>query len=344
MTGRAAIFEGPGRPIRLIEQAVPVPAAGEVVARVTCCTLCGSDLHTHAGRRSEPTPAVLGHEVVGRVAAVGPGRSDLAVGQRITWAVAVSCGSCERCARGWPQKCERLFKSGHARHTAERPFAGGLADYCQLMPNTAICLIPDATPDRLASLAACAGATAAAVVRAAGPLDGRDVLVFGGGALGLFAGLLARQAGAAGVTVIDPDGSSRRRAERFGLSSRATADGLDADVVCELAGAASAVRSALDATRTAGTLILAGTVSPVEPIPLPPEAVVRRCLTIRGMHNYAPADLQATLAALAGPLRDLPWEELFGQTFPLHEVEAAFASGHAHAGRRVVVRPCEEHP
>jgi alcohol dehydrogenase len=344
MTGRAAIFDGPGRPMRLIEQAVPTPAAGEVVVRVTCCTLCGSDLHTHAGRRIEPTPAVLGHEVVGRVAAVGPGRSDLAVGQRITWAVAVHCGTCERCRRGWPQKCERLFKYGHARHTAERPFAGGLADYCQLLPKTAICVIPDAAPDRLAALAACAGATAAAVIRAAGPVDGRDVLTFGGGALGLFAGLLARVGGAARVTIVDPDPSSRGRAERFGLEARATADGLDADIVCELVGASSAIRSAFDATRVAGTLVLAGTVAPVEPIPLNPEAVVRRCLTIRGLHNYAPADLHATLAALVGPLRDLPWNDLFGDTFPLHEVEAAFVSGHARPGRRVVVRPFEEQP
>src|SRR5437867_2112418 len=99
--GRVVLFHGPDRPLELARFAVPEPRGAEVLIRVSCCTLCRSDLHTHAGRRPGPTPAVLGHEIVGRIAALGPDapRTDLqgaglAVGDRVTWTVVTSCGRC----------------------------------------------------------------------------------------------------------------------------------------------------------------------------------------------------------------------------------------------------------
>jgi len=96
-TALAALFLGPGQPLELIRAAIPTPGAGETLVRVECCAVCSSDLHTHAGRRAEPTPAVLGHEIVGRVMSFGPGaqavdaRGDaLAAGDRVTWTVAAS--------------------------------------------------------------------------------------------------------------------------------------------------------------------------------------------------------------------------------------------------------------
>src|SRR5262245_2931038 len=119
---RVVLFHGPGQPLEMVTHPVPEPAGGEVLVRISCCTLCGSDLHTHAGRRSGPVPAVLGHEITGRIEAFGPDapRTDitgaaLAVGDRITWSLVVSCGDCFFCRGDLPQKCERLFKYGHER-------------------------------------------------------------------------------------------------------------------------------------------------------------------------------------------------------------------------------------
>src|SRR5262249_53827645 len=140
---RAVVFTGPGRPLELIQFPAPEPRGTEILVRVTCCTLCRSDLHTHAGRRSEPTPAVLGHEIVGRVEAFGPEatRHDadgapVAVGDRVTWAVVAGCGSCFFCAEDIPQKCERPHKYGHQGMSPERPLSGGLADCIVLVPGT----------------------------------------------------------------------------------------------------------------------------------------------------------------------------------------------------------------
>src|SRR5262245_30387011 len=136
---RAVLFHGPGRPLELTSCPAPEPLGEEVVVRVSLCTLCRSDLHTHAGRRAGPTPTVLGHEIIGRIEAFGPSaaRVDLlgtavTVGDRVTWTVTVSCGQCFFCAEDLPQKCEHLYKYGHEPVTAARPFAGGLADYILL--------------------------------------------------------------------------------------------------------------------------------------------------------------------------------------------------------------------
>ena len=94
MTARAAIFEGAGRPFRIAPLPLPAqPGEGEVLVRVSMATICGSDLHTLAGRRQEPVPCVLGHEAVGCVIETGEGRAAWQ-GKRVTWTLADSCGVC----------------------------------------------------------------------------------------------------------------------------------------------------------------------------------------------------------------------------------------------------------
>ncbi len=113
-TSRAMVFNEPGRPLALRRYGLPQLAEGEVLVRITCCTLCGSDVHTYEGRRSTPLPTVLGHEIIGRVDRLPPGSEvrdyegvPLTVGDRVTWSVAANCGSCFYCEDGLPQKCEQ---------------------------------------------------------------------------------------------------------------------------------------------------------------------------------------------------------------------------------------------
>jgi putative phosphonate catabolism associated alcohol dehydrogenase len=357
--GRAHLFHGAGIPLEMVRFADPSPRGAELVVRVTCCTLCRSDLHTHAGRRAEPTPTVLGHEIVGRIEAFGPSSSrcdarglPVSVGSRVSWAVAVGCGRCFFCAADLPQKCERLYKYGHVQVTRERPWGGGLADTLVLTPGTVWYHVPDEVPDRVAAPANCATATVAAMLRHAGPVAGQRILVLGAGMLGVTACAMARAGGAAAVLASDPQPSCRERAAAFGATHTFSAvpDELSArvaeathrrgaDVVLELAGMPASVAAGLSLVRTGGVLILAGTVAPVGSIGFDPESVVRRMLTIRGIHNYHPRDLEWALAFLAGPGRGFPFESLVGAEYPLEQAEQALSHAHAHPGLRVAVVP-----
>jgi len=345
--------------LELVQFAVPEPRGEELLIRVTSCTLCRSDLHTHAGRRIEPTPTVLGHEIVGRIEAFGPTASRVdaggvacRIGDRVTWAVAVGCGRCFFCAEDLPQKCERPYKYGHVRGTLERPLGGGLSDYVILVPGTAWFRVPDEVSDHAATPANCATATVAGLLRHAGPVAGRTVLVLGAGVLGVTACAMVRAAGARTVLACDTAPACLERATAFGATHTCPAEpnelaakvadvtgGRGADVILELAGVSLSVQAGLSLVRTGGTVVLAGTVAPVGKVGLDPEQVVRRMLTIRGVHNYHPGDLAAALAFLAGPGRGFPFESLIAAEYPLKQAAAAFTHAHAHPGIRVAVIP-----
>jgi alcohol dehydrogenase len=349
----AAVFVGPGRPLEFRTLAVREPVGAEILVRVVACTLCGSDLHTFEGRRGAPCPSILGHEILGRIAAFGPdaprvdlaGQS-LAEGDRVTWSVVASCGQCFYCKRELSQKCEHMVKYGHEPLT-DRP-DGGLAEYCVLAPGSAIARISEHLSDRVACPASCATATAAAAIRAAGPIAGRVVLVQGAGMLGLTAVAMARSAGASSVIVTDPNRGRLALASRFGAMAAVTPDALagalaslnggrGVDVAIEMTGSAEAFDAALPLLGIGATYVLIGAVYPGRPVEVAMETIVRRTLTVRGLHNYAPQDLLAAVRFLAEE-PGYPFDELVEGWFPLLEADAAFERARDPAILRVGVR------
>src|SRR5689334_9209261 len=132
-TTRAMVFTGAGEPLQPRDFHLPEPQGEEIRVQVTCCTLCGSDLHTFAGHRTTPTPTILGHEIIGTISAFGPDAEPkdyhgvpLHLGDRVTWSLAASCGDCFYCENDLPQKCERLFKYGHEALRPGHELSGGL--------------------------------------------------------------------------------------------------------------------------------------------------------------------------------------------------------------------------
>lgn len=337
------VLVGSGEPLVERQLARPVLASGEALVEILCCTLCGSDLHAYSGRRPTPLPTVLGHEIVGRVSELGPGLPmldgfgrPLRIGQRVTWALSTSCGSCSLCRRGLPQKCERLVKYGHEPLREGRELLGGLADFCQLVEGTFVVPLPDGLDDAVACTASCAGATVACGLRLAEGCRDEVVLVHGAGAVGLYACAMASRAGARAVVAVDVDPARLELALAFGathalLSGDASlretvADlsaGRGADTAFEASGATEAIREQLQLLATGGVLLLVGSVFPAPSVALDPELVVRRLLTIRGVHNYAPRDLLGAHEFLRS-VPDLPYERLIGARVPLAEADSAF--------------------
>ncbi len=359
---RAALFRGPGQPFDVVVARVPTPTAGEVLVDVECCGVCSSDLHTYAGRRSEPTPTVLGHEVVGRIRQIGASvppdarGESLAVGDRVTWTITAGCGCCRACRDDIPQKCGTLVKYGHARVTEDMPFRGGLADVMLLAPGTTLVKIPAGMPLATAALANCGVATVAAALRVAfDRRPGGSIAVIGAGVLGRVACAMARSVhGASIVIACDRDPARAAAAKAFGATH--TCAGLDAlgpmvraltgadgnggvDAAVELAGSLATSTAAIDVARTGGTVVLAGTAMPTEPLRIEPQAIVRRLLRIEGVHNYGPADLLAAVDFLDDAGTTYPLDSLTADQFGLADVDAAFARGHDLPGRRVMVLP-----
>ena len=197
----AAVFYASDKPLVLERYELPALGPGEVLVRITCSTLCGSDVHTFTGRRGTPVPTILGHEIMGVVEAVDSDQGvcdysgrPLEVGDRITWSIAASCGDCFYCDHEVPQKCDHLFKYGHEAIVPAHPLSGGLADYCHLAAGTAILRVPESLPDTVACPANCATATVAAALRLGGVCQGQSVLIQGAGMLGLTAAAALRAA------------------------------------------------------------------------------------------------------------------------------------------------------
>jgi putative phosphonate catabolism associated alcohol dehydrogenase len=345
-TSLAAVFRSSKEPLSMERFPVPVPAGGEAVVRIRFATICGSDLHSRFGRRPCPTPCVLGHEMVGEIAIVGPeGVRDfrgapLVPGDRITWSMLWSCGECFFCRRELRSKCERLMKFGHELIAPGQELRGGMAEYCHLPAGTAIFRVPPNLPDAVVSPANCATATVAAAFRAADGVEGEVVAIHGAGMLGLTACAMAAERGAARVIAIEPVPRRRKLALRFGANAaidsrlplaeiaapvkEATA-GRGADVALELSGYPESVELSLNLLRTGGRLIMAGSTFPARPLHLSGERLVRRMTRVAGVYNYEPEDLESALGFLEGAAARFPFEELVGAEWTLAEANHAMA-------------------
>lgn len=357
MTTTAAIFDGNAGHLQLKEFPIPQLHGTEILVRVLGCTLCGSDLHSFEGRRSVPVPTVLGHEIVGEIIEFGPSAScvdltgrALSLGDRITWAIVAHCGRCPMCQRGLPQKCLHGVKYGHEPLRPGRELLGGLAEHALLVEGTSLVRLPQELPLEVACPASCATATIAAALEAAGELSGRSVGLLGAGMLGLTACAMAHSRGASQIVCVDPIAARRDRALLFGATHVASTAMLaevasiaveDAkfDVVLELSGSSAAFDTAWPLLRTGATLVLVGSVFPGAPVPLLLEQIVRRHLTIRGIHNYAPRHLAAAVEFLSRHHHDFPFASLVSRWYPLTAVKDAFHESAQFQAIRIGVTP-----
>lgn len=355
MTVQAIVFHGASAALELVEMPDPDLQLGEALVSVRLATLCGSDLHTYTGARQETVPCVLGHEAVGTVAAISGDLKDVLgqpvqVGDRVVWSVAVSCGQCALCQAGIPQKCLTLKKYGHALFDEERGPAGCLASHVHLWPGTAVVRVPESLPDAIAAPAMCATATVAAAFRRAGKLTPpSQLVVLGAGMLGITACAMAADAGVQTIIACDHQSERLERAMQFGATRgmilpqdfdqllQDLGDGCN--LVLEFTGDPDVTRQGLDLLGVGGTMVLVGAVFPTAAVPIDPETVIRRMLTITGVHNYAPEDLQKAIEFLARTESRYPFAALVEGQYPLEAVMDALDYALEHRPFRVGIVP-----
>ena len=348
------LFHGVDTPFEMCE--VPLTdLANTVFVRVNLATICGSDLHTVSGRRGADVPCVLGHEVVGTVAAPTGLRSaegkPLRQGDRIVWSLTTSCGACHYCVhKNLPQKCETMFKYGHAQCIGEDALSGGFASHIQLKAGTTIYHIPEAIEDEEAAPINCALATVINGLETIGTNKAETVIVHGAGMLGIYAACYLREQGYDIVAIVDKNAHRLQIAEQFGAtqtfnaSSRSAEDiseelkelthGRGIDLAVEVSGAPSALPDMIEWLAIGGRCLTLGYVYPLEDIPFNVHQLVTKCINLQGVHNYHPTVLKSALSFIEKNRTRYPFAELIGQVYPLSEIDDAFA----HAFRQDVIR------
>ena len=307
----AAVFRAPGHPLEICSFPLPEPRLGERLVEVLCCNLCGSDLHTLSGRRAEPAPSILGHEIVG-----------LLDGRRVTWPMVLGCGHCLHCKQGNPVYCVRRHKFGHATLTNAPDPSGGFATHCLLPPDTPVMAIPDVIPTTLAASLNCAFATAHAMRAAAGEIGGKSVVVLGLGMLGLIVGAMCHNEGANRVWGVEANADRLNAARAFGMLPAGEAP---VDIVFDATGHPGLVRTWIERLSPAGCAVLAGAVFPAGELSLDLESVVRRSLRLRGVYNYSTDDLAGAIRFLAATIGQYPFANLVSPALALPRINEAIA-------------------
>jgi len=291
------------RDVRYEDAPEPEPGAGEVVLEVKLAGICGSDLHGYRGHPGPRVPPlVLGHEVVGSVD-----------GEPFTLYPLVACGTCERCKEGEDNLCASWRLVGMHRPGV---FAERLA-----VPRSTLVPVPAGLEPRRAvlaePLACCVGALAPY------ELDGRAVVVFGAGPIGLLTVYLAARSGSH-VTVVDPVPERRENARRLGAQvGVATGEELPpaaADVVVDAAGFETTWRAGLAAVRNAGDVVMVGLGQADAPFPM--AVLVRRAIRLRGQFAYSRREFARAVEILGEGDLDLGWVS----DAPLADGAEAFAS------------------
>lgn len=353
------IFNGPGEDMQLLERELPAAGTGEILVRNLYTTICGSDLHTFCGMRHEKTPTILGHEIVGEVVQIGREHSGLdyagkklEAGDIVTWSIFSSDPASEASLRGMPQKAGGLFKYGHAQVTELDAFHGGLAEYCILKKNTVVLKLPSGIPVPVAATINCAVATVAGALRLAGNIEGKRVLITGLGLLGIVCAAMCKDAGAARIVTADINASRLELSRRFGadgtftLSGRNdlaefTSDEEKVDIAFDMSGAADAMEAGIGALGVGGTAVWVGAVFNTRPVEIDAEQVVRKLITIKGLHNYNYDDFINAVEFMGSNHNHFPFDQVIGKEFSLTDAQSAFEYALEYKPLRVGIRLAE---
>lgn len=316
--------------LRRAELPVPAPEAGQVVVKIRCVGICGSDIHYYnhgrVGAFVPKRPFALGHEFAGEVVALGPGFTGLPLGTRVAVDPSQPCGHCRHCREGRYNLCAAMRYFGSA--SCDPHLDGGFAQQVAVPARNCHPLPATLSWGEAAMLEPLSVALHA--IQRAGGVTGRSVCIAGGGAIGQLIALAARAFGAARITVLDLAPFPRRLALELGADAALdptdpalTAPeslGEGCDVVFEAVGSGKAAALALQLARRGGTVVQVGTLPPE--VPLPANLIMSKELTVVGSFRFANV-FPLALDLLAGKrIRVAP---LISQTFPFDQIPEAMA-------------------
>ncbi|MCC3245204.1 zinc-dependent alcohol dehydrogenase family protein [Methylocystis sp. WRRC1] len=251
---KAMVLRRPNTPLVMEERPLPAPGEGELRLRVEACGVCRTDLHVVDGELTQPKlPIIPGHEIVGRVEALGPGVSGFTPGQRVgvPW-LGHTCGHCPYCASARENLCDDPLFTGYTRD-------GGYATHAVADASYSFALPDEGDPATLAPLL-CAGLIGWRTLKMAGAAS--VIGIYGFGAAAHIIAQVAIQQGKRVHAFVRPgDAPAAEFARSLGAASAQDSDApapekLDAALIFAPVGAL--VPRALAATRKGGAVVCGG--------------------------------------------------------------------------------------
>ena len=266
-TMKAVVLHGADE-MRVEPRPVPIPAAGEVLLKVDCASICGTDVKVlHRTLQGQPAGEfIMGHEYAGTIVALGPDVDEFRPGDRVAVEVHKGCGRCENCIKGWYTSCLNYGDLSKGHRAKGLTCDGGFAEYAVNHINTLYRL-----PDNLTFEQACMVTTAASPLWAidlmGGHLAGETILVQGPGPIGLIAVQLCKALGAERVILagtrderlavgarLGADHAINIRQENLAARMRELTGGKGADSVLECAGGPTSMQEALENVKRGGRI------------------------------------------------------------------------------------------
>jgi L-iditol 2-dehydrogenase len=358
---RAAVYRGVND-VRV--ETVPVPlhadgslGPGEVLLRIDTCGICGTDLKKiHSG--SHTPPRIFGHEMAGTIAMVGEGVNHFAVGDRVMAYHHIPCGECYYCRKHTFAQCETYKKVGCT--AGFEPAGGGFAEYIRVMDwivgregkTAGLIKIPDDIPFEQAAFIEPVN-TCFKAIRLLDLQPDETVLVVGQGPIGILLAALAKRTGA---TVLTSDLYPERHAvaASFGLdhpvdargdvvaAAKEATEGRGADVALVAVGADALIRTAMDAIRPGGRVMLFASTQHGE-APFDPAAVCMDEKTLMGSYSASVAINDEVAQLVFEGYRDGSFDltRLISHRFTLEDAVAAIElASHPRAdSMKIVITP-----
>ena len=267
---------------------VPDPGPGEAVVDILTCGVCHTDYHYQQGGINDEFPFLLGHEATGRVAAVGEGVTEVAVGDRVILNWRAVCGQCRACAKGQPQYCFNTHNASQKmtlEDGTELSAALGIGAFIEkTLVAAGQCTKIDEESDAAAvGLLGCGVmAGIGAAINTGEVKRGESVAVIGCGGVGTAAIAGAQLAGATTIIAVDIDDAKLEQAKDFGATHTVNSKDVDAveaiqsltngngaDVVIDAVGRPETYTQAFYARDLAGRVVLVGVPTPEMKLELP---------------------------------------------------------------------------
>ena len=286
---KSAVFYGK-HDLRVEEHEMPKVGPKDVLIQVKACGVCGTDVHIYEGDKgaAEVTPpTILGHEFSGVIAEVGSEVTNYKAGDRVCIDPNCYCGACEPCRNGVVHYCEHMIGYGTTVN-------GGFAEYCAVNERQVYKLGDNTSFEQGAMtepVACCLHGMDMCEIR-----PGHQVVVIGGGMIGLLMLQLSRLAGAAKVALLEPVESKREVGKKLGadicidpihedVKARLKEEGMTWDnTVIECVGRPSTIEQAIDIAGNKAVVMMFGLTKPDETISVKPFEIFRKELVLKASY------------------------------------------------------------